>query len=213
MKTLRIIATLVGSALCACSGGPGPEPDGGARDAAIAADATTDAPVSADAGTDDADGDGVPAVLDCDDGDPAVGERAERACTGACGMGTERCTRGLWDPCDAPVDCACDTPGEMRLVACARCGMQSERCSDARRWESASMCFDQGECEPAAVEERMTLRCGTEQRLCGATCGWGGWANTVPDGECEPGSWQPCPERGWRNCDETCHWGTDCLCC
>ena len=161
-----------------------------------------------DSGVDDGDSDGVPSAMDCDDTDATVGASAERACTSACGGGMERCTTAVWAPCDAPTDCACATPGMMRLAPCARCGMQSERCNAEGRWEPASGCHDQGECEVAAVETRMTDRCGMEQRLCQATCTWGGWSASEPDGECRPGDREPCPpEIRFRGCQEDCRWG------
>lgn len=167
-----------------------------------------------DAGSTDRDDDGIEAGADCDDEDETVGASATRTCTGPCGEGEERCSGGTWGACDAPTDCACDTPGAMRLVACERCGMRSERCSDERRWESASECLGQGECDVADVETRMTPRCGTEQRLCGSECGWGGWTTVTADGECAAGEEHYCvlaTPSFTRFCTAECEWDRPCL--
>ena len=188
--------------LLGCGDGRGPGTDAAVIDGG-----------SGDGGSADGDGDGVVAALDCDDANASVGETAERACSSACSAGVERCTRGVWAACDAPTDCACSTPGMMRLASCARCGMRSERCGDAGLWEAVSDCLDQGECEVAAVEERMTTMCGTEQRLCGSSCAWGDWSSSVPDGECVPLDFAPCPDDELRSlrCDATCHWEPECI--
>lgn len=204
----RSIHIVAASLLLACGGEmPVPGDDAGRSDSGAASrDAGTDA-----GGDADGDGDGVPARVDCDDADPAVGASAERACSTECGGGMERCTDGVWTACDAPTDCACSTPGMMRLVGCERCGMQSQRCSDSMVWEAVSECLGQGECEVAAVETRMTPRCGTEQRLCGSTCAWGAWSSVVADGECEPGTSDFCSpdDLNRRRCDESCRWNDD----
>lgn len=71
------------------------EPDAGEADAGPAADAGLPDAGQPDAGPVDADGDGVPAGVDCDDNDPRVFPG-----------NTERCWGGLDDDCNAFVDCA-----------------------------------------------------------------------------------------------------------
>jgi hypothetical protein len=213
MENAHSLLLVLAAVALGCSGGPG-EPDAGeAPDASQPADGgQPDPDVDGGATPDDADDDGVPTASDCDDADPGVGESAERECSTECGDGTERCAMGVWGDCDAPTECLCDTPGTMRITPCGRCGMQSERCSDDGRWESVSECLNQGECDVAEVETRMTDLCGTEQRLCDSSCMWGEWSEVVPDGECEPGDLAACSSDSglFLHCDETCHWETEC---
>jgi hypothetical protein len=200
IRTLVALFTVVSLGAC----GPGTsDEDGGLRDTPAA-----DVPV-ADI---DMDGDGVVARRDCDDNDSAVTSTASRACTGACGMGTESCTDGTWGACSAPTDCVCTTEGETRIGTCGRCGMQSQTCTSGR-WTGMSACLGEGVCTLGAVESRDTLRCGTEERLCGATCAWGEWLQAEPDRECIPGDPRTCPDNplGLQMCGEDCRWIPTCF--
>ncbi len=140
----------------------------------------------ADSGTADRDGDGVPDGGDCAPDDPAVGATSSRPCDRGCGAGVEACTGGVWGACSAPSDCTCDTPGMRRVVTCGMCGMVSEECMDGR-WQSVSMCLNEGECMPGAVEDRDQPRCQVDQRICAMDCEWGEWSTIVPAGRCEAG--------------------------
>lgn len=214
MPMTRTTTVCLAIVLAACSGESDPA-DAGVDSSVSVSDSGGDADaLGDDAGPTgvDMDGDGLSADRDCDDMNAALGDSAERTCSGACGDGLERCSAGVWGMCDAPADCVCSTPGMMRLVGCERCGTQSQRCSDAGVWEAASVCTDQQECEVADVEERRSSRCGTEQRVCGAMCAWGEWTLITAEGECAPGEAGLCPgsTSRLRVCDEMCRWG-DCL--
>lgn len=119
----------------------------------------------------DADRDGLSALLDCDDMDATVGRMAQRACPGDCGDGLERCVDGVWDTCDAPSDCDC-TGSASRNIECDMCGLQGQGCVGGM-WESVGVCTRQGPCSPGAVELGAPCgRCGTRQRTCTDTCSW-----------------------------------------
>lgn len=173
--------------------------------------ADEDAPM-ADVGPADQDMDGVPAARDCDDTDTAVGASSSRACSSACGAGTETCADGVWGVCSAPTDCVCTTEGEMRVGTCGMCGMQSQRCTGGV-WTGASSCLGEGVCVPASVESRDTMFCGTEERLCGIDCNWGEWLQATPDGECIPTYSRTCPDNPTlqQSCQEDCMWGGPCF--
>lgn len=192
--------------LVAACGEPGPGTDGGSLDAGTEprdAGSTDAGPPPADAGTDDRDGDGVPDGGDCAPDDPAVGATSSRPCDRGCGAGVETCADGVWGACSAPSDCTCDTPGMRRVAACGMCGMVSEECMDGR-WQSVSMCLNQGECMPGAVEDRDQPRCQVDQRICTEGCVWGEWSTIVPAGPCEPGTMGFCSfDEDWR-CVEGC---------
>lgn len=170
-----------------------------------------------DGGVPDGDGDGVPTSVDCDDADPAVGSTATRSCSSACGVGLERCTDGAWGACDAPTECACDTPGAMRSVPCGRCGIASQRCQDDHTWSMPSTCFGEAECFDGEIE-RSVVRCGESARICDATCHWRPWMEITPPGECEAGAtmWtlEGCPESQTREltCSATCAWAETTAC-
>lgn len=125
--------------------------------------------------TTDADGDGVPTLRDCDDGDPRVGASAVRACASACADGREACADGVWGACDAPTDCACEGSAT-RSVACGNCGTKMQRCEDGT-WRDVAACSGEGQCAAGAVD-MMPPMCGsgglcTSSRTCSATCSWG----------------------------------------
>src|SRR5690606_28180061 len=93
----------------------------------------------------DEDGDGVPALTDCDDNDASIGTTASRSCATACGSGTEMCTMGEWGACSAPSEpCSC-TEGETQSVPCGNCGTQMQRCS-GNTWLDEGACEGGGEC-------------------------------------------------------------------
>ncbi|MCS6799158.1 MAG: hypothetical protein NZ898_11635, partial [Myxococcota bacterium] len=161
----------------------------------------------------DADGDGRVAERDCDDANPRVGAMAERPCSSACGPGVERCTDGLWAPCNAPTECDCT--GGTRTVPCERCGMQLQRC-ERGRWVNDGPC-ESGACSPGMVETAGACgMCGTQRRTCQADCTWSAW-ECASSGECAAGERQteqrPCGECGEgrqeraRTCGGDCRWG------
>ncbi|MCA9610531.1 MAG: SUMF1/EgtB/PvdO family nonheme iron enzyme [Myxococcales bacterium] len=159
----------------------------------------------------DSDGDGVPSATDCDDSDPAVGASVTRACTSDCATGTESCTDGVWGACNASTDCSCDTPGEMRTVACGRCGVASQQCGADGNWGAPSECFSEQDCFAGEIE-RDTAMCGQRARICDDSCHWLPWETMVEPGECEPGSTQrtpagcPSPQSREETCSATCAW-------
>jgi hypothetical protein len=197
MLIRRALMHLVTVALvAACGSDPAPpmEMDAG-RDAAI--DPPDAGPLDAgsadsgdvwDAGTfpPDEDSDGIPDASDCDPMDPTVGATATEACENACGDGSRTCADGTWTECDAPTDCFCDTPGATRIVPCARCGSQGQRCT-AGAWVNNGSCLGAGECEAGQVEVEDPYPdgyCGRRERLCTTACGWDEWEVTRPSGEC-----------------------------
>ncbi len=199
---------LVVSALCAivvlACGAPDPDPgvDGGPVLDAGRMDAGADAGASAT----DADGDGVPVERDCDDHNASIGATYVQACDYACPAGgRQTCTDAVWSDCGPHPDCECGAEGEMRVVACERCGMQSQRCTGGL-WAEASACLDAGECEGGALEER-EYRCTQQQRLCRADCTWGDW-NIVSgtEGECDPGTRECLFVGMYRICSDGCTW-------
>lgn len=196
---LLVLSTAI--ALVACDEAPGAGHDAAVPPAMDGGDPGPDAgpPPGTDAGPEldaaavrdatvaDRDADGVPDDADCDPDDPAVGATASRACDRGCGAGTESCTDGVWGECSTPSECACATPGMRRVVTCGRCGMMSEECIEGR-WQSVSMCLNQGECAVGDVENRSLPHCQSDQRLCDAACRWSAWATIRPRGECEAGT-------------------------
>ncbi len=205
--------------------------DGGAPDGDADSDADADVPADAD-GDDvpdaevvtDADGDTYPASIDCDDHDPLVYPGTFRACSSACGTGTERCDAGSWVGCTAPTDCACAPPGTTRTVDCGRCGLASQRCGSGGVWDPPGACMSEGECSIGAVETEMCGLCGTRNRICDGTCRWRPWDACVdPGGECTRGADEivrtGCPEGQIqrRVCTDACVWTaavactTDCI--
>jgi hypothetical protein len=134
----------------------------------------------------DVDGDGVIARLDCDDLDVATGSSAERACSGACGDGVERCEGGVWGACSAPTSCDCETGAMPRMVPCPRCGTQRQICV-GNRWTNDGACMS-GSCAPGEVEMGAACgNCGVQARVCGADCTWGPWM-CAEEGECARGA-------------------------
>lgn len=170
------------------------------------------------AGGSDADGDGVPATTDCDDGDPAVGAMAERPCSSECGDGVERCTDGAWAECTAPLTCECAAGTAPRELDCEMCGTQRQVCLEGM-WMNDGVCAGMGACTPGTVETGGACGCGTEERRCGADCSWGDWACVgAGAGECAPGDTdretRACgncstgSQSRTRSCDAgTCSWG------
>jgi hypothetical protein len=164
----------------------------------------------------DSDGDTVPVELDCDDDDPTIGTVAEQLCTSACAEGLTRCTDGVWDACDAPTDCECNTGDPPRTIACAQCGMQTQSCVGGA-WTNDGVCMNQGACTPGDVEDLgACTNCGRSQRTCQADCTWGAPecldAGACAAGEVEMQS-QGCGNCGTgtqtqtRTCDAACNWG------
>src|SRR5690606_39162725 len=97
----------------------------------------------------DEDGDGVPATVDCDDGDPTLGMSGTRPCAApgcAAENGVQTCTMGRWGACDAPsCECSVDEEGTTREVACGNCGTQLQRCTGGA-WVNDGACTGSGEC-------------------------------------------------------------------
>lgn len=166
---------------------------------------------------DDADGDGILAELDCDDGDPAIGSETSRECTSACGVGVEQCLDGAWLPCTAPSECTCRESDPPRTVPCGMCGMQRQVCTGGE-WRDDGACMGAGECMPG--DTRMGSgcggRCGTEQFMCTAACTWGP-AECLGEGACMAGEvgmeTEACGACGegtrtrTRTCGSDCTWG------
>lgn len=175
----------------------------------------------------DSDRDGVPDDIDCDPDDPDVGRTAELLCRGCGGTeGLVRCSDGVWTPCDAPTDCACEGDEEPQRVSCERCGTRERRC-ESGEWVDDELCEGAGECVAGTTdtEREPCGRCGqrVRTRLCSDTCGWGewsAWGECMGQGECAPGSVDrrltSCQTAGphttarerTRACNpETCAWG------
>ena len=194
-----------------CSGAPAPGLDAaadvGGADAGDAGGEGGDAGrADADAGGPDEDGDGVPAALDCDDADGAVGSTATSTCTNECALsGTVTCADGVWGECSAPLSCLCATEGERRIGACGRCGTVSQECRSGR-WFDLSLCAGEGVCDPTSFEDR-TYRCARQQRFCDDTCSWTEWLDVDrAPGECEPGERTCVFVDMYRVCTDECVW-------
>lgn len=147
-------------------------------------DAGADAPVAPDAGPVDADSDGVPSAMDCDDSNPSVGATSERACESMCGPGVEQCTAGAWAACSTPTDCTCTMDGATRAAACGNCGNEMQTCTSGL-WTATSSCLDQG-CMPGTVEVEDKGFCFIRERICNSMCEWSDWTVTHPFGDCDP---------------------------
>jgi len=163
----------------------------------------------------DADGDGIPSSLDCDDLDFGTGATAERTCAGECGSGIERCADGVWGACSAPTTCDCETGATPRMVSCAMCGTQRQTCVGGR-WVDDGACLA-GSCSPGEIEMGAPCgNCGVQARECQPDCTWGAWACTE-EGECARGATEPesqaCGLCGsgtqsrMRTCGTDCRWG------
>lgn len=164
----------------------------------------------------DVDGDGVPAEIDCNDTDPAIGSTTERGCSSRCGEGVERCADGRWETCTAPLTCDCADGSPPRTLDCERCGTQSQVCTGGA-WVNDGTCMGQGPCTPADIDMgALCGMCGRQERRCQADCTWGPWA-CVAEGECtaaaiETGT-RACTtgcggnETRTRTCSGACMWG------
>ena len=182
-------------------------------------DATPDSEVT---GTDE-DGDTFPEGVDCDDHDADIIPGSRRPCTSGCGSGTERCEGGAWVGCTAPTDCACDPPGDTRVVDCGNCGIASQRCGEDGLWEMPGTCMDEGECPEGDIETENCGICGSRSRICDATCVWRDWGPCEEHGECarttEGIVRAGCPagQIQQRRCSDSCTWEvvvgctTDCI--
>jgi hypothetical protein len=172
----------------------------------------------------DADADGYPEPIDCDDHDPDISSTARRSCASGCAVGFERCVDGIWYECDAPVDVDC-CAGEVRFIPCGRCGSMQQDCSELGEWESGP-CISEGVCPPGFVEGQNDAcgACGLERvrrRICLETCewdGWDAWGSCEATVGCHPGeveteSLQAGCETGCERRDRTrvcsgeCAWG------
>lgn len=144
---------------------------------------------------DDADGDGVPGVIDCAPADPAIGREAERRCESECAAGLEACIDGVWGECSAPDVCECAPTGSVRRLECERCGEREQRCGDTLTWQPPGECLRQGPCAPEEIG-REEMPCGnccsgsmSRTRTCGDTCEWGAygpWSVCAGATGCEP---------------------------
>ncbi|MBI2892153.1 MAG: hypothetical protein HYY06_01275 [Deltaproteobacteria bacterium] len=158
----------------------------------------------------DEDGDGFPAVLDCDDRDPEVVPGRMRACESACGSGTQVCVQGRWSDCTAPVDCSCE-PDEERDEPCGRCGTAVRKCDAQGAWGEAGDCEGEGgECVPGAMAREPCGNCGARSRSCGRDCEWEEWGGCDGEHGCAPGDVETetcggCGSRS-RSCDDRCEW-------
>lgn len=175
----------------------------------------------------DADGDGIPAITDCHDGDDGIGAFAVRLCSSQCGDGVERCTDGVWAACTAPQPCDCEDGAPPRDRTCGRCGRMRQICVE-RTWTDDGACQDEGLCAEGEVERGGACgKCGTRERRCGGDCTWGGYT-CVGEGVCERGAsdteTRGCPggcgytQTRTRTCDGSCAWGgwsewTECAPC
>ena len=164
----------------------------------------------------DADMDGTPVAMDCDDMDPAVAASAMRACSSACGAGMEVCTDGVWGPCDAPATCACAPGTPPRTVPCERCGTRQQTC-EGGSWVDGP-CAGMGACEAGQTETGAACgMCGTERRTCNMTCQWDPYVCEGGGGTCTAGQTQTrtqacgaCGEgtrTDTRTCSMACGWG------
>ncbi|MEM9069993.1 MAG: hypothetical protein AAGE52_15880 [Myxococcota bacterium] len=220
MRLLRLTPFLIVFACASGGTAPFPQDSGNTPDSAVDCDPACVPPATCESGAcvtpgTDADSDGVPADIDCNDGDPSVGRIAERTCSSECGAGVERCTDAFWDECTAPTTCDC-TPGDPpRMIPCERCGMQRQICMGGR-WVDEGGCSS-GECSPGESRSGGPCgACGTLSQTCQMDCTWGGDACNG-EGACMPGAteneMQACGGCGdgtqlrTRSCGATCAWG------
>ncbi|HHH27392.1 MAG TPA: hypothetical protein ENK57_03445 [Polyangiaceae bacterium] len=140
----------------------------------------------------DADGDGVPATEDCDDGDDAVGRTGTRVCSDACGEGMETCADGTWGDCQ--VECTCE-PGSVVTDSCGNCGTRVDTCGTDGTFTMGA-CVGEGPCAAGTIEQGAACgRCGTLQRTCGVACGWSEFSCVEPAGGCWMWTWDA--TTGW----------------
>lgn len=131
--------------------------------------------------------DGTTAV-ECE-GDP--GPSARNAC-GGCGtllavpgVACESCP-ALSTVCATPNEVLCEPhtccPGEVRDVACSRCGVAVETCvADGSGWEVGAC--DEPACCPGDEQTEACGACGERTRVCGGDGEWGEWS-TCAQPEC-----------------------------
>ncbi|MBU1239451.1 formylglycine-generating enzyme family protein, partial [Myxococcota bacterium] len=137
----------------------------------------------------DADGDGIPAELDCDDTDENVVLETVRVCTSACDEGTQMClTDGTWSTCSAETTCECNEPGAIREHECGNCGWGYQHCGSDYQWGMVDECLDQGECRPGEEGDQECGFCGSQTRMCDTQCNWLDWSECANPGECIPGT-------------------------
>ncbi|MFK7984577.1 MAG: hypothetical protein AB8I08_00985 [Sandaracinaceae bacterium] len=227
----RTFSLLAVSSALACSGcasgddGVDPRDDDGGRriDAGMSSGCTPPCPSGQScrfavcvSDTEDADNDGVPATTDCDDNDMSVGSTAQRACTGTCGDGVERCTDGVWEACTAPSSCDCTPGSPARLLDCGTCGTQRQACVDGA-WLDDGPCMEAGTCTPGMSEDGPACGCGgLQRRTCRTDCSWGGFECVGGGGDCTEGmvdtESRSCSsgsgsETRSRTCGSSCSWG------
>ncbi|MBU1239154.1 hypothetical protein KJ865_05535 [Myxococcota bacterium] len=103
----------------------------------------------------DADHDGIPSHLDCDDNDENVVHETVRVCTSACDEGTQMCLAdGTWTACTAETTCECTEPGGIREHECGNCGWGYQHCGSDYQWGMVDECLDQGACRPGEESEQ-----------------------------------------------------------
>jgi len=71
-------------------------------------------------------------------------------------------------------------PDALESRPCGLCGAETRVCSATGRWGAWSMCADEGECVPGAVEISQCVG-GTAMRTCADLCTWGDLGPCVPD--------------------------------
>ncbi len=176
----------------------GPGSDAGRPDSAPVTDAGSAAPdaspVPDAAVTPDTGPSCVPGAETCnnldEDCDGRIDESLMRACSSACGSGTERCVSGTFTGCDAPTagvetcngtDEDCDGRIDESLMrACSSaCGSGTETCSGgsfggcSARMPSTETCNNTDEDCDGRIDEGVTMACST---MCGGgtqTCSAG----------------------------------------
>jgi len=123
------------------------------------------------------DGSVVPDAGPADAGpEPCAEEGRTRvtACGTRCGMGSQLCTGGLWEPNGPCLDEGECSAGALEMRATAMCGEETRLCGGACTWGAWNVTTVDGECEPATTRTD-EADCGTGRmraQTCSAGCAW-----------------------------------------
>lgn len=117
--------------------------------------------------------------------------------------GCEVCPAG--SPCE---------PGDTKVDACGRCGMQDFTCTSQCKWKTSGGCLNQGVCSPGQQQSQSCPgNCSTQSRACDGSCTWGQFGACSPSGPCSPGDHETsgCASGQERICMSNCQW-SGCQC-